>query len=341
MTRCRASADHVLMDMAVEYYTQRASTPGTLLITEACIVHPKAGGFAHAPGIYNEEQIAAWKKVVDAVHARGSYIVLQLWGVGRAASPELLAAEGGYDLVAASPIPFSNSSNIPRALTIQEIKEYPDMFASAARTAIYKAGFDGAEIHGANGYLLDEFLQDVTNTREDEYGGSVENRCRFTLEVVGAVAAAVGQERTATRCSPFSPYLEMGMKDPYPTFTHLVTRLRDLYPSLMYLHFIEPRMDGSDDVFAAMTPEIGSANDFARRIWAPRPFVSAGGFTRETALHVAEKYGDVIVFGRHFVSNPDLVRRVKEGLPCNKYDRKTFYAPETPVGYIDYPFVQA
>ncbi|TFY67121.1 hypothetical protein EVG20_g4057 [Dentipellis fragilis] len=276
------------------------------------------------------------KRVVDAVHARGSYIVLQLWALGRAASPQILAAEGGYDCVAASAIPLSGSHNTPRALRIQEIQENVTMFATAARNAVYKAGFDGVEIHGANGYLLDGFLQDVTNVREDEYGGNIQNRCQFTLEVVGAVAAAVGQKRTAIRCSAFSSYLEMGMKDPYPTFTYLVTRLQDLYPDLMYLHFTEPHMDGTNDAFTAFTEDVGSANDFVRRIWVPRPFLSAGGYTRETALHVAQKYGDIIAFGRHFISNPDLVYRLKEDLPCSEYNRETFYTPESAQGYIDY-----
>ncbi|KAA1472759.1 FMN-linked oxidoreductase [Dentipellis sp. KUC8613] len=336
MMRCRANANHVPLAITIEYFAQRASTPGTLLITDACIIHPKVGGYAHAPGIYTDEQITAWKRVVDAVHARGSYIVLQLWALGRAASPQVLAAEGGYDYVAASAIPLSSSLNTPRALRIEKIQEIPKMFATAARNAVYKAGFDGVEIHGANGYLLDGFLQDVTNVREDEYGGSVENRCRLTLEVVEAVAAAVGQERTALRCSAFSSYLEMGMKNPYPTFTYLVTRLKDHYPDLMYLHFTEPHMDGTDDAHTPFTEDVGSANDFVRRVWAPRPFLSAGGYTRETALYVTQKYGDVIAFGRYFISNPDLVYRLREGLPCSGYNRDTFYTPESGQGYIDY-----
>ncbi|TFY70450.1 hypothetical protein EVG20_g2570 [Dentipellis fragilis] len=358
LTRCRANAAHVHGDLGVEYYTQRASTPGTLLITEATIVHPKAGGYAHAPGIYSDEQVIAWKKVrlflrllegadvltmrgagkiVDAVHAKGSFIILQLWALGRAAFPDLLAADGN-PYVSASPIKLSDRVETPRALSVEEIQEYVGFFAMAAKNAVEGAGFDGVEIHGANGYLVDQFLQDVSNKREDEYGGSVEKRCRFALEVVGAVADAVGQNKTAIRCSPFLGYLDMGMKDPYPTFIYLVQQLRERYPDMMYLHFTEPRMDGMDDTFLDDTPEVGSAIDFARRIWAPRPFVSAGGFTGQTAKFASDKYGDIIAFGRHFIANPDLPRRIKEDLGLNKYDRSTFYSPEEPKGYIDYPF---
>ncbi|KAA1472761.1 FMN-linked oxidoreductase [Dentipellis sp. KUC8613] len=337
LTRCRANAAHVHGPLGLEYYSQRASTPGTMLITEATIIHPKAGGFSHAPAIYSDEQIAAWKKIVDAVHAKGSFIVLQLWALGRAAYPAVLEAEGN-PYVSASPVKLSDREETPRALSVEEIQEYVGLFAAAAKNAVEGAGFDGVEIHGANGYLIDQFLQDVSNKREDDYGGSVEKRSRFALEVVEAVTKAIGQNRTAMRFSPFLEYLDMGMKNPYPTYTYLVQQLREKYPDMMYLHFTEPRIDGLEDKAQGDGPEVGSGNDFARKIWAPRPFLSAGGFNAQTAKFVADKHGDIIAFGRHFIANPDLPRRIKEDLKFNKYDRDTFYSVEEPKGYIDYPF---
>ncbi|TFY81655.1 hypothetical protein EWM64_g2353 [Hericium alpestre] len=251
LTRCRNTAEHVPTDLTLEHYVQRASTPGTLLITEATIVHPKAGGWAHAPGIYNEEQVQAWKKIVEAVHARGSHIFLQLWALGRSADPALLTSEGNYPYVAPSPIGLSEESEhmpggpTPRPLTIPEIREYVTWFGDAA--------------------------------------------------------------------------------------------LRAAHPSLAYLHFIEPRMDGSGDAFISES-SAGSGNDFARKIWAPRPFVSAGGYDGKTARYVADRYGDIIAFGRHFIANPDLPRRIKDDMEYNRYDRSTFYSVLEPKGYTDYPF---
>ncbi|CAE7207923.1 unnamed protein product, partial [Rhizoctonia solani] len=189
LTRFRADDNHVHTDLAVEYYAQRAEVPGTLLITEATFISPEAGGFDHIPGVWSDEQIAAWKKVTDAVHERRSYIYLQLWALGRAADPKVLAREG-LPYVSSSPTPMEEGGPVPRELSKDEIKNYVDTYVKAAKNAVFKAGFDGVEIHSANGYLLDQFLQDVCNKRTDEYGGSIENRARFTLEVADAVTAA-------------------------------------------------------------------------------------------------------------------------------------------------------
>ncbi|KAH9177322.1 putative NADPH2 dehydrogenase chain OYE2 [Lactarius sanguifluus] len=353
LTRNRANKDHVHGELAKTYYTQRSGVPGTLIITEATFIAPQAGGYPNVPGIWNDAQVAAWKavcvflrstaiytdcraKITDAVHANGSYIFLQLWALGRTADPALLKQEGGFDLVAPSPIPFEN--NVPRELTVAEIKEYVQLYSNAARNAI-KAGFDGVEIHAANGYLPDQFLQTMTNGRTDEYGGSVENRVRFPLEVVNAVVGIVGAERTAVRISPWSPFQGegMGMKDPLPTFTTFLERIRDEHPNLAYIHVVEPRINGNTVV--TVTDESQAYSDeVLRKVWGERPYIAAGGMDRATATDTVSKYGGLVAFGRHFIANPDLPLRLKEGLSLTRYNRDTFYAIESAAGHIDYPF---
>ncbi|TFK66462.1 NADH:flavin oxidoreductase/NADH oxidase [Pluteus cervinus] len=275
------------------YYEQRASTPGTLLITEATSIAAKAARFPNAPGIYSQEQIDAWKQL------------------------------GDYSIVGASSIPTSpeTATVTPHALTKPEIQEYIQLFAQAAKNAVLGAGFDGVEIHGAHGFLVDQFLQDVSNDRTDEYGGSIENRSRFALEVVDAVVGAVGPQRSAIRLSPWATVQDMGMKDPIPQFTHVVSEIKQRHPDLAYIHVVEPRVNGTDDATAVL---------------------GAGGYVRESALKVAEEKGDIIASGRWFISNPDLPIRIKKDVPWTKYGRKTFYVPGQAEGlekgYLDYPF---
>jgi NADPH2 dehydrogenase len=334
LTRMRANKEHVHGSLGIEYYTQRSSVPGSLLITEGTFPAPQAGGHPHAPGLTSDAQIAAWKKIVDAVHANGSFIYVQLWALGRAADPQdLIDSDPSFKVVAPSPIPLTGRNDIPHELTIPEIKQFVEFYRKSALDGVNKAGFDGVELHMANGYLPDQFLQDHTNHRTDEYGGSVENRVRFSLEVVDAVVKAIGQEKTGVRISPWSTFQDMRMKDPEPTFAHLVTRFRDEYPNLAYLHAVEPRVNGYSDV----EPETES-NDFIREIWLPKPLISAGGFTAETAAEYSNRTGELIAFGRLYISNPDLPLRLKSNLPLTKPDRTTFYAAESPKGYIDYPF---
>ena len=213
LTRFRATDGHVPKDIVADYYAQRGSVPGTLLITEATYVAARAGGADNVPGVWSKEQIQAWKKVADAVHARGSYIFMQIWALGRAANPNTITSPdsesnpgGPYPYVSASDVQLSNKPVPPRALTDAEVREYVELFGQAAKNAVFGAGFDGVEIHGAHGYLVDQFLQSVSNKRTDEWGGSVENRSRFPLEVIKSVVDAVGQERTAIRLSPFSTF---------------------------------------------------------------------------------------------------------------------------------------
>ncbi|KAH9851129.1 NADH:flavin oxidoreductase/NADH oxidase [Lenzites betulinus] len=333
LTRFRADAAHVHTDLGVEYYKQRASVPGTLLITEATYITAQAGGMPHVPGIWNDAQVAAWKKITDAVHAKGSFIYLQLWALGRAARPAVLHQENAsYDYVAPSPIGLSSSpEDVPRALTKEEIKEYVQWYAEAARRAVNEAGFDGVEIHGANGYLIDQFLQDVSNTRTDEYGGSIENRARFALEVTEAVAAAVGQSKTSIRLSPWSKYQDQGMQDPVPTWTYLVEQYKEKFPNLAYIHVVAPGAPANE------LPS-GTDPDFIYKLWTPRPVITTGGYDRESGLKVAEETGQIIGYGRPFLANPDLPFRLQKDIKLNDPEYDTFYLPVTEKGYTTYPF---
>ncbi|RDX42074.1 NADH:flavin oxidoreductase/NADH oxidase [Lentinus brumalis] len=333
-TRYRADAAHVHTDLGVKFYEQRASVPGTLLITEATYISAQASGQPHAPGIWNDAQIAAWKKITEAVHAKGSYIYLQLWALGRAARPKVFHAEfPDYPYVSASDIPLSTSpTEIPRPLTKDEIKEYVQWYGQAASNAVHRAGFDGVELHAANGYLVDQFLQDVSNKRTDEYGGSIENRARFALEVMDAITAAVGQSKVAIRLSPWSRYQDMRMDDPIPTFTYVVEQLKERYPDLAYLHTITPLAPGNEG------PKDPSQADFMDRLWAPRPVITTGGFTRESGLKTAEETGRIIGYGVLFTANPDLPFRLKKNLPLNPLDETTLYTKELEQGYTTYPF---
>ncbi|MCJ1387252.1 Chanoclavine-I aldehyde reductase fgaOx3 [Xylographa bjoerkii] len=332
LTRYRANDAHVPLPIVTEYYAQRASVPGTLLITEATFISPRGSGYDNIPGIYSAAQVAQWKEITAAVHAKHSYIYLQLWALGRAAKPDLLAAEG-YDYVSSSATPMSSDAPEPRALTEPEIHAFIADYASAAKNAI-EAGFDGVEIHAANGYLIDQFTQDTCNRRRDAWGGSVEKRARFGIAVAQAVVDAVGAERTGIRLSPFSAFQGMRMADPVPQFTYLVRELKKL--RLSYLHVVESRISGNADV------ETTEKIDFLVDEWGgTSPVLLAGGFTPESARRaVEEEYpGEVaVVFGRYFISNPDLPFRVLKGLGLEKYDRGTFYKAGSPDGYVDYPF---
>ncbi|EKM53294.1 uncharacterized protein PHACADRAFT_98495 [Phanerochaete carnosa HHB-10118-sp] len=333
LTRVRATKAHVPTPLMAEYYAQRASTPGTLIVSEGTFIAPQAGGHRHVPGIWNDEQVAGWKRVTDAVHAQGSYIYMQLWALGRAASPEVLQEEGRYPYVSASDVQLSGKPFPPRPSTKEETKEYIELYGAAAKNAI-RAGFDGVELHGANGYLIDQFIQDVTNTRTDEYGGSVENRARFALDALDTAVKAIGESKVGIRLSPWGTFNGMRMADPKPGFSHLVSEIARRWSSLAYIHLVEPRVDGSDD----REVQEGESNDFLREIWGQRPFISAGGYNRELAFKVAETKGDLIGVGRLFISHPDLPVLWQKDIPVEKGSRSTYYTHESPQGYTDYPF---
>lgn len=333
LTRFRAEDDHTHSKIAAEYYAQRASYPGTFLITEASFISERGSGYPNVPGVYSSAQIKAWKEITDAVHAKGSFIALQLWALGRAANPEVLKKEHDLPLKSSSAVAMTDNSPVPEELTEEEIQVLIKDYAQAAKNSI-EAGFDLVEIHGANGYLVDQFTQDTCNKRTDKWGGSVENRSRFGLEVTKAVVDAVGADKVGIRLSPYSSFQGMRMEDPIPQFTHLINGLKEF--KLAYVHLVESRITGNADI------ETTDKIDFAIDAWGKTsPILIAGGFKPDSAARAVEEYKDkdvVIVFGRYFISTPDLVFRIREGIELTPYDRDTFYNAKSEKGYLDYPF---
>lgn len=336
LTRLRATLDNVPIDLHVEYYKQRASDGG-LLISEATGIN--AGSvYPRVPGIYNKDQIEAWKKVTDAVHEKNGVIFLQIVHLGRAALSKFDPEH--RQIVSASAIPIPGKSltgddfEVPRALEIDEIKEVVQEFRQAALNAV-EAGFDGIEIHGANGFLVDQFINSSSNQRTDIYGGkSVENRARFPLEVVGAIVDAIGAERTAIRFSPGENHQDVHDDNVVETWSYLVSEIQKTYPNLAYLHFIEARVD----IFSEERVVPKDTLDPYRQIWKG-PFITSSGYSNAIpeAVALSERSGDLIAFGRVFIANPDLPKRIRNGWELNPYNRATFYS-DGPEGYINYPF---
>ncbi|KAK9383872.1 uncharacterized protein V2V93DRAFT_319294 [Kockiozyma suomiensis] len=331
LTRFRNEEDGTPLPFVAEYYASRAIVPGTLLISEGTVIAEKAGGFPYLPGIYSDSQIAAWTKITDAVHTKKGYIFNQIFATGRmntgTSVPESSASSKGGNL---------GETAGSQEISIEEIEEYQDLFSRAAKSAI-KAGFDGVELHAANGFFLDQFLQDVTNKRTDIYGGSIENRARLTLDTVAKVVDAIGAEKVGIRISPYSNNLGMGMRDPYPTFAYLLSELEKRYPNLAYVHYIEGRVSGSED---RTVTEEENIQDSYRKLWSG-VWITAGGYSPESAATYADAYpNSLVAFGRHFISNPDLVARIKEHIPLTKYNRATFYTPKLREGYVDYPYAE-
>lgn len=333
LTRCRADRDHVPTPLMAEYYSQRASAG--LIIAEATAVMPGCSAFGADPGIHNEAQVAGWKQVTDAVHAKGGQIFLQLWHGGRACHPLL---NNGAIPVAPSAIPITNDEFhgpegkvpyvTPRALEDDEISAIIAGFRSAAENA-KMAGFDGVEIHGANGYLLDEFLRDGSNQRSGAYGGAVANRARLMLEVVEATIAVWGSDRVGLRLSPLNSYNSMIDSDPIATFTWLATRLNDY--NLAYLHVMRADFLGEQqgDV---MTPMRAAYNGV---------LVGNTGYTAaEAEAAIANGQVDAIAFGTAFLANPDLPHRFAQKAPLNAPEPSKFYS-SGPEGYTDYPYLAA
>lgn len=327
MTRVRADAEGRVRPMTADYYAQRAS--GGLLVTEATQVLPNGKGGPGTPGLHDAAQVAAWRRVTDAVHARGGRIVVQLWHTGRAAHPSFLAP-AHQDVVGASPIPIEGEVwtpagrvpyATPRALTLDEIPRYVAAYADAARNAL-AAGFDGVEVHAANGYLLDQFLRDGSNHRTDAYGGPVAHRARLLLEVTRAVADAAGADRTGVRLSPTNPFQSMRDSDPPATFGYAAAALGAL--GIAYLHLME-----GDDASRALTPALKRAFG--------GPVIVAGGYDKDKAERVlADGTADLVAFGVPFLANPDLPERLRDDLPLNAPDPATFYGGDER-GYLDYP----
>jgi N-ethylmaleimide reductase len=342
LTRMRAEKPSLApRPLNTEYYAQRA-TPGGLIIAEASPIAATGFGSPGVPGIYSEQQIKGWREVVDAVHAKGGVIFLQLWHVGRVSHSSF--QPGGVLPVAPSAVAISEALKTstadgkvttyetPRALETAEISGVIDAYRQGAENAL-KAGFDGVEIHGANGYLIEQFLQSHTNFRTDQYGGSIENRTRFLMEVTQAVIDVWGADRVGVRLSPYGVANDSGEPDPMPLYSHAIKSLDPL--GLAYLHFVEPRSSGAGRA-EVNHQNVPSAMVLFRPMWS-RVLISAGGFTGETAdAAIAAGHADAIAFGRIFISNPDLPRRLQHGFALTPYNRATFYGGEA-AGYTDYP----
>jgi 2,4-dienoyl-CoA reductase-like NADH-dependent reductase (Old Yellow Enzyme family) len=336
LTRFRATLEATPTQLLVDYYSQRA-TPGGLLVTEATFISPYAGVYRQAPGIYTQDHINEWKNVTSAVHKKGAVIFLQLWHLGRVGASSLNPNKEPSVSASAIPVPGNKPNGkpfeTPRALETHEVKELVKTYRQAALNAI-EAGFDGIEIHNANGYLLDQFVNSSTNKRTDEYGSSIQGRCRLSLEIVDAIVSAIGADRTAIRFSPAGKVQGMHDDTPVETWGYLTSQLQKNHPDLAYVHFIEARSDFSSDskinTVDTLTPY--------RKIWKG-PFITAGGFSTavQHGVDLAERTGNLVAFGRAFIANPDLPERLRNQYGFNKYNRKTFYTHDG-VGYTDYPF---
>ena len=335
-------------ELTATYYAQRASAG--LLVSEGTPISQQGQGYADVPGLYLPEQLEGWKRVTQAVHARGGKIVAQLWHVGRVSHTSL--QPGGAAPVAPSAVTAQSKTYLidaatgqggffptstPRALDAEELPGIVQAYANAARNAV-QAGFDGVEIHGANGYLLDQFLKDGANQRTDAWGGSVENRARLLVQVVQAVADAIGAGKTGLRLSPVTPANDISDSQPQPLFEHVARQLAPL--GLAFIHVIEGATGGPREVegrpfdYAAFKAAYRDAG--GRAAW-----IVNNGYTRDMALQaVASGHADMVAFGRDFISNPDLVERLRQGAPLNAWQRETFYGGGAE-GYTDYPTLES
>jgi 2,4-dienoyl-CoA reductase-like NADH-dependent reductase (Old Yellow Enzyme family) len=326
LTRCRASAGRVPNDLMAEYYAQRAGFG--LIISEATSVTPQGVGYPDTPGIWSEEQVIGWKKVTDSLHAAGGKIILQLWHVGRVSDPIYL--NGDLPVAPSAVQPAGHVSLVrpekafvtPRALELDEIPGIIEAYRKGAENAKL-AGFDGVEIHGANGYLLDQFLQDSTNKRTDTYGGSIENRARLMLEVTDAVVSVWGPDRVGMHLAPRGDAHDMGDSDLLSTFLHVATEL-----GKRGIAFICTReAEGPDSISPALKKAFGG------------PYIANEKFTFESANEIISRgVADAVAFGVPAIANPDLVARFSKNSPLNSPDPATFYGSGTK-GYTDYPTI--
>ncbi len=328
LTRTRAGMEHLPNDLMAEYYSQRAS--GGLLISECTMVLPNTSAFVAEPGIYAAAQIKGWKKTTSAVHAKGGRIYLQIWHGGRAAHPDI---NGGQVSVSSTAVPIEGDVQTPKgkvpnapahALTEAEIPAIVAAFVQGAKNAI-DAGFDGVEVHGANGYLIDQFLRDGVNQRTDGYGGSMEKRARLLFEVLTAVTAAIGADRVGLRLSPLNSYNSMIDSDPIALISYLADKLNAY--KLAYLHVMRA------DFFGVQKADVMTvARDKYKGV-----LIGNMGYTPEEAEQaIQDGKLDAVAFGTPFLANPDLPARIKAGAALNAPDASTFYTPGAK-GYTDYP----
>lgn len=338
LTRCR-SFGGVPQPNAALYYSQRA-TKGGLMISEGTIISDTGFGYPCTPGVFTSEHIEGWKPVVQAVHDKGATFYCQIWHVGRASHPHYQPNEEAP--ISSTTKPVSGQCFSPktmqmedhtpaRALFAEELPAIVDQYRQAARNAV-DAGFDGVEVHGANGYLIDQFLKDGINDRTDAYGGPIENRCRFALEVMKAVCEEIGSKKAGIRLSPFGGFLDAEDSHPYAITTYLLEELNKL--DLAFVHLVEPRVAGNADLES--TPY--SLDPF-RKVYKGT-LIAAGGFTADSGAEaISTDHCDLVCYGRNFLANPDMPRRFQLGAPLNKYDRNTFYTQGSE-GYTDYPFLE-
>lgn len=343
LTRLRNDDDHIPLPLMEKYYADRGSVPGTLVISEATAISHIEEGQANNPGFVNDAQVKSWSKIIDAVHANGSFYFQQIWGMGRASRPEHLAKRG-FPYRSSSAVPMKGVEVTPTAMTEDEILETIQNFAETSKRVI-AAGADGVEIHSAHGYLLDQFLTSSVNQRTDKWGGSIENRSRLTLQVVKAVVQAIGAEKVAIRFSPYAGFQGSEKTDFIELYTHLITELKKMNAKFAYLSLVEATGDPGALVRGEKPINIGKTLDFILELWDNySPVMVAGGYQPESAARAVEthyKDWDVMVaFGRHFIANPDLVFRIQHGIPLTKYNRSTFYLQKQWEGYNDYPFSQ-
>ncbi|KAF4125870.1 NADH:flavin oxidoreductase / NADH oxidase family [Geosmithia morbida] len=356
-TRMRCDVDSQGVNIpgprVVKYYSDRASDGG-LQITEATDICRNASGYPRVPGVFTDSQLQGWRKVTDAVHAKGGFIYVQLWYTGRASSSGL---RGGETPVSSSDVPMNGNyldgtackDGPPRPLTVDEINDLTREWGAASKRAVEVAGFDGVEIHGANGYLLEQFLHDNINKRTDEFGGSIENRARFVLNVIKSVSDAIGPDRVGIRLSPYNYFQDTRDSDPNTHWAYLCNQiaLLDASHRPAYVHMIEPRFDevldeeqklASLDNGKKITNSLNTFRDILRPSGVS--FIACGNFDRDNAVpKLKAEEADLIAFGRQFISNPDYVERLRNGWPLNAYDRSTFYgADPLDKGYNDYPF---
>ncbi|KAI4299945.1 hypothetical protein L6164_033365 [Bauhinia variegata] len=339
LTRQR-SYNNVPQPHAILYYSQRAS-PAGFLIAEATGISDTAQGYKDAPGIWTKEQVEAWKPIVEAVHAKGGIFFCQIWHVGRVSNtgfqPNGQAPISSSDKPLQS-VKYSNGVEAsefspPRRLRTDEIPNIINDFRLAARNAM-EAGFDGVEIHGAHGYLIDQFLKDEVNDRTDKYGGSLENRCRFALEIVEAVSNEIGAERVGIRLSPFANYAECGDSNPERLGVYMANALNKY--GIQYCHMVEPRMKTVGEKVECHNSLLPMRKAYKGT------FLVAGGYDRDDGNEaIAENKADLVVYGRHFLANPDLPKRFKLNAPLNKYNRDTFFISDPVIGYTDYPFLES
>ncbi|XP_016737582.1 putative 12-oxophytodienoate reductase 11 [Gossypium hirsutum] len=333
------SYNFIAQPHAILYYSQR-TTHGGFLIGEASGVSETAQGYPNTPGIWTQQQVEAWKPIVDAVHKKGSIFFCQLWHAGRAS--DYCFQPDGQPPISCTDKPIQAKTHIdgvteasfpaPRRLTTHEITQVVNDFRKAARNAM-QAGFDGVEIHGANGYLIDQFLKDQVNDRTNEYGGSLENRCPFPLQVVEVVTDEIGADRVGIRLSPFADYDDCADSNPKALGLYMAQSLNKY--GILYCHMIEPRM-----ITQFEESQKTKNNLSPMRKAFKRTFIVASGYNREEGNEVVVKGGaDLVAFGRLFLANPDLPRRFELNVVLNKYDRNTFYTQNPVVGYTDYSFL--